>query len=414
LYGVIDIGLQYDTRAAPVSDSFIFGTAEVIQKNSRMAILALTPSNSRLSQIGLKGDEHLIGDWSGVFELTTPFVPQSGELVDCLKSVVANNGTALTAQATGVDCSLAGQLFGRAAYAGLSSKTSGTLTLGRQRALLADGIVEYDPVAAPAFSPIAFSGISGGGTGSPENYIVNSALKYVATLGPLKVGGFYQFRETGGNPGSGLQFQLGANFARASVDAFYAHKNDATFATSLSAEQVAALPALGYSANSVAARVSDNTAYVLVGRYSFGRAKLFAGYERIQFANPSHPLAAGYDDIGGYTIAFPDNTAYNHRVVQVTWAGMRYELTSRLNLALAYYGYLQNSSATGVNAGCTSRVAADCSGSLNALSLLVDQEMSRHIDFYAGTMWTSVADGLASGYLNTSNLATTVGVRLTF
>src|ERR1700760_2529852 len=35
LYGVVDIGLQYDTHAAPFSDYFMAGSADIVQKNSR-------------------------------------------------------------------------------------------------------------------------------------------------------------------------------------------------------------------------------------------------------------------------------------------------------------------------------------------------------------------------------------------
>ncbi|MGO9604879.1 MAG: porin, partial [Candidatus Binataceae bacterium] len=119
LYGVIDVGLQYDTHAAPVSDYFTDGAAEVIQKNGNKSQFAAVPNNMGFSRIGLKGDEPLFGDWSGLFELTTVFSPLSGNVLDCLKSVTVNNGKPLTAQTSGVDCPIAGQAFGRAAYAGL-------------------------------------------------------------------------------------------------------------------------------------------------------------------------------------------------------------------------------------------------------------------------------------------------------
>ena len=84
-------------------------------------------------------------------------------------------------------------------------------------------------------------------------------------------------------------------YAGASVDAYYSKENSAITATSLTAAQVAALPALGYSAsNSLAATISDNTAYALMASYKFDPFKFFAGYEHIKYANPNTPLSAGY------------------------------------------------------------------------------------------------------------------------
>lgn len=415
LYGMIDVGLQYDTHAAPVSDYYLSSTGAVIQKNGNKPLLALVSNNMAASRVGLKGDEPLAGDFSGVFEVATWFLPHSGELVNCLKSLTLNNGKTLAAQTTGIDCPFAGQIFGRAAYAGVSSVRYGTLTFGRQRTLMGDGFVQYDPAPSLVFSVIGFSGIPGGG-GDGEDLILDSSVKYAAKFGPLHVGGLYQFGGSSSSANSAVQAQIGADVAAASVDAFYEHKNNAILAASLSATQVAALPSHGYSpSNSLAGTVSDNTAYAIVGKYSFGAPQVFAGYEHIEYANPVHPLAPGYVDIGGYILAFVNNSAYgHHRVLQIFWTGVRYAVTPRIDLAAAYYGYRQNSYATGANTGCSTNTSPTCSGALNGLSLSADWRLTRRFDAYAGTLWTSVKDGLSSGYLNTSNVATTVGIRYSF
>lgn len=415
LYGLIDIGLQYNTHAAPVSDYYLSSTGAVIQKNGNKSLFALVSNNMAVSRVGLKGDEPLAGDLSGVFELTTFFVPHSGELVNCLKSLTLNNGKPLTAQTTGIDCPFAGQPFGRAAYAGVSSLRYGTLTFGRQRTLMGDGFVQYDPAPSLVFSVIGFSGVPGGG-GDGEDLILDSTVKYAASYGALHVGGLYQFGGSGTSMNSAAQAQIGAEFAAASVDVFFEHKNNAILASSLSATQVAALPGLGYSvSNSLAATVSDNTAFAVAGRYSFGAPQIFGGYEHIEYANPEHPLAPGYVDIGGYVLAFVNNTVYaRHRILQIYWTGVRYSVTPTVDVAAAYYGYRQNSYATGANAGCTSNRSPSCSGALNGLSLSADWRFTKRFDAYGGTLWTSVRDGLSSGYLNTSNVATTLGIRYSF
>src|ERR1700736_4838831 len=121
LYGIVDVGVQYDSHAVPFNDYYPAGSANIVQKNSNRSELGVTPSNLSQSRIGLSGNEPLVGDWSGVFRLETFFNPQSGNLSDALKSQVLNNGRALTAQSTNVDSSVAGQYFAGGAYAGFSS-----------------------------------------------------------------------------------------------------------------------------------------------------------------------------------------------------------------------------------------------------------------------------------------------------
>jgi predicted porin len=86
LYGTVDLGLQYQTHGAPISDYFPAGSADIVQKNSNHSITGVTPNNLSQSKIGLQGIEPIAGDWSGVFKLETFFNPQSGEISDALKS----------------------------------------------------------------------------------------------------------------------------------------------------------------------------------------------------------------------------------------------------------------------------------------------------------------------------------------
>src|SRR6202011_3261448 len=174
LYGIIDVGIQNQTHGAPISDYFVGGSAEIVQKNSNHSVTGVTPSNLSNSRIGLQGVEPLVGDWSGVFRLETFFNPQSGQISDALKSLGQNNGRPRVTQAspgnqnTNVDSSASGQTFIQS-YAGVSSKTFGTFTFGRQNTTLADGIAKYDPnFASQAFSLIGISGTAAGG-GNTQN-----------------------------------------------------------------------------------------------------------------------------------------------------------------------------------------------------------------------------------------------------
>jgi predicted porin len=116
--------------------------------------------------------------------------------------------------------------------------------------------------------------------------------------------------------------------------------------------------------NSLAATISDNTAYALMALYKIDPLKFFAGYEYIKYANPTTPLSAGFNDIGDYVLAFVTNNAYdNSKTVQVYWTGARYTVIPHLDLTVAYYGYHQNAYGTGIQAGCSSSKYSTCSGS---------------------------------------------------
>jgi predicted porin len=414
LYGLVDIGLQYETHGATLSDFFPAGGNGLIQKNSYKSVVGGTPNNFSQSRLGLQGKEPLVADWSGVFRVETFFNPQSGNLSDGLKSLTLNNGKALTAQSTGVDTSVAGQLF-TIAYAGVSSPTYGTITFGRQLALMADGIGKYDPLAASqAFSVIGYSGTAAG-AGDTEDRRLDQSLKYFNTYHGVHLGAQYRFNGSNGASATAWELQLGVEQGGASVDAFAAKVRDAVAASSLSAAQVAELPTLGYSSsNSLAATISDNTMFSLMGSYALGTATVFAGYEHIKYANPTTPLQAGYLDEGGYILAFVNNAAYTrNKNLQVYWTGVKYTIRA-LDLYAAYYGYHQANFATGTLAGCSSAASAACSGELVAFSLAADYRIAKRFDCYFGAMWSGVQNGLANGYLTRNSIDPTLGVRFRF
>jgi predicted porin len=419
LYGTVDLGLQYQTHGAPISDYFPAGSADIVQKNSNHSISGVTPNNLSQSKIGLQGVESIAGDWSAVFKLETFFNPQSGEISDALKSLVQNNGRSVASgtQTTNLDSSVAGQPF-QQAFAGVSSKSIGTFTFGRQNTLLADGIAKYDPnFASQAFSVIGLSGTTAG-AGDTQDRRLDGSLKYVATYADIvHAGAMYKPSEGNGISNSAYEISLGAELAGASIDAYYVKVHDAISVASLSADQVGLLPALGFSANnSLAATISDNTSFSIMGFYNLGIVRFFAGYEHISFANPHTPLQAGFDDIGGYKLAFVNNTAFpTDKVMQVFWAGAKYKVLPSVELTAAYYGYKQNSYGTGASAGCSTSIAATCSGTLDSFSLDAVWHLSKRFDAYAGALYTGVHDGLANGYVfHTTDINPTVGLRFTF
>ncbi len=432
-YGIVDIGVQYDTHSAPFSDYFPATSGSLLQKNGYDSPTGLTSNNLSQSRIGLSGNEPLFGDWAAVFKLETFFNPSSGDISDALKSVALNNGKPLTQQNVGVDSSVAGQLFSGAAYAGLASPTIGAFTFGRNVTLVADGIAKYDPMgAAQAFSVIGYSGTAAGG-GDTEDRRLDQSIKYVAKYGPIHLGALYEFGSYSGSTNTGYQIQLGAEFAGFSADAYYFKKYDAISVGSLSVAQAqevikncntdattvpAPEPVRCYSmSNSLAGTVSDNKTYMITALWNLSPVplKLYAGYEHIAFDNPTDPLPVGTLIIGGYQLAVVNNAAYdNQKTLQVFWGGVKWNPTPDLELTAAYYGYKQNSFATGANAGCSTTVSSGCSGNLNAASAVIDYRLTKRFDVYFGPFWNEVQNGLANGYLYRNNIATTLGLRFKF
>jgi predicted porin len=416
LYGVIDVGFQYDTHSAPFTPYRPSASGNIVRQNSRDAVSGLTPSNMGQSRVGLQGIEALNDHWSAIFQVETFFNPQSGQIADSLRSLAADNGRSLATQSVAVDGSSAGQPF-QTAFVGLRSTRYGSLTFGRQVSLLLEGTIKYDPnYNASAFGLLGASNTYSGG-GAQEDNRLDSTAKYSIDFNDwIHLGALYKFNGSSGSANTAFQADLGVDHGGASVDAYYSKENSAITATALTAAQVAGLPALGYSiSNSLAATISDNTAYALMAFYQYDPFKFFAGYEHIKYANPKTPLSAGFDDIGGYVLAFVVNDAYaDSKTVQVYWSGMRYRVIPNLDLTAAYYGYHQNAYGTGKQAGCSTSQHSVCSGSFEAFSFDADYRFTRHFDAYLGAMYSGAHDGVASGYLHTTNINPTVGVRYKF
>src|SRR6202041_1707320 len=85
LYGVIDIGFQYDTHSAPFTPYRPAASGNIVRQNDYGSANGLIPSNMGQTRVGLQGLEPLYGEWSAVFQVETFFNPQSGQIADSLK-----------------------------------------------------------------------------------------------------------------------------------------------------------------------------------------------------------------------------------------------------------------------------------------------------------------------------------------
>jgi predicted porin len=413
LYGTVDIGVAYQSHGTPLSNTAGLGLEYLISKNSNSSQFSLAPNALSSSNIGLKGTVEIVPEVSAIFKLETAFLPTSGRLADGLGSLVQNNGVPLRSQTSNADSSRNGQPFTNTAWAGLSSPTYGALTFGRQNALTFDGVLAYDPMGGSgAFSVIGYQGATAG-VGDTEDARLDNAVKYRLNYGSFRASALYKFGASGN---SAYEAGVGVDYLGASFDAIYSQVNDAVTAAPL-ASLASITPALLASAGSglVAGTVSDNTSVMLLAKYGTGPVQAFAGYEYIQFANPGHPLAVGSqipNSGGGYSFGTVNNDAFaNKKVLQVFWVGAKYAVRPDIDLIAAYYHEHQNS--FGGN-GCSNNSSAACSGQLNAVSVVLDYRFAKRFDVYAGAMFSKVSDGLASGFLNTSTVDPTVGLRFMF
>ncbi len=423
LYGTVDIGVEYVSHGAPLSQTWGPGLPSFIQNFSNHSIFSVNGNGLSQSKIGLSGVEPLFGstDWSGVFRVETGFNPWSGRLVDGPGSLTVDNGKAAAVKISAGDSSRAGQALNGMAYAGVSSKTFGTLTFGRQNGLMLDLLTKYDPQQqAQAFSPIGLSG-TGGGLGDTESNRVDNAVKYQLQIGPARFAYLHGFGSDGYWPQNSNEVTLGMDLAGFSIDALYGQVHGEVAAASLSAANITTLntapqPLPGWSlSNTLAGTISDNTGYSVQASYNakdYFPVKFYVGWERIKFNNPEHTDPVGTTIEGGYTLGIVSNTAFNiQKILQISWAGIRWSVTPDFDLTGAFYGYNQKSFAAN---SCTNASATSCAGTMADVSLVGDYHFTKRFDAYAGVNYSKVQDGLASGFLFTSEYSPMVGVRFNF
>jgi len=406
-YGTIDVGVAYISHGAPLSPTYGPGLPFTLQNYSNHPITSLAPNGLSQSKVGISGVEPLgVGDLKGIFKLETGFNPTSGRLTDGPKSLIDNNGRPNNNKVTASDSSRAGQPFQGGAYVGISSNKLGTLTFGRQNSLMADDLLKYDPqLQAQAFSPIAYSGTSGG-LGDTEDKALDDVLKYTFAYGPARLAVLYQFGSRGFVPEGSESFDIGADYAGLSIDALYGKVRGAVAAASLSAAQNTAAP------GTLAATISDNTTYSFMASYTMKAIKVYAGYEHMKYANPEDPLPVGTVTIGGYVLSNVNNTAFTiNKVLEYSWAGVRYAFTQKFDVTGAYYHFKQNSYAAN---HCSDTSAGSCSGIFHDASVVADYRWTRRFDTYAGFNYSSGSDGLASGFIYNVAWAPMIGVRFNF
>jgi predicted porin len=252
-------------------------------------------------------------------------------------------------------------------------------------------------------------------------------LKYRIDIGQFRVAALWQFGGYELNNGStgAYQLQLGGDVRNLaggtlSLDAIGGYVRNAVSITLAGNTLPAVLPQV------LTATLSNNSSVMLVGKYTNGPLKLFAGYEFIRYAPPSNTFVpgTGFSDIAGDFVCAGctaiNNTNINStafsagdKLFHVFWTGVKYAVTDHVDVIGAYYHYDQPFFGAAVN--CADPAAfANCHGTMNAVSFVVDWQFAKKFDTYAGIMFSQVNGGLANGYLSRNSIAPTAGLRFRF
>ncbi|MGO8954106.1 MAG: porin [Rhodomicrobium sp.] len=458
IYGTIDVGYAYAEHSTAVSQSIYVGVPLTMwgQKPGNGSISSLTENGLSQSKVGLKVEESIGMGFTAIGKIESDFNPLSGEIADACASMVENIAKPITQQNTNGAGSRCGQAFGDQAWAGVSSSTFGTLTIGRQYSLENEAVGKYDPMGQSyALSNLGYTATTTAGAGTTELSRWDNSVKYVFQYGPAHVAGMYSdggegtaiFGEAGGA-------NAGITWKGLSVDAVYQRENGAANladgATLVAGGALKGTVTDGEEWSAMAKYTMDAPA--LFGAYGGGfkdscglkdecpAAKLtfMGGYAHVELTNYGGTLSAYDTTIGGYAPGNYGGTWNTNpyatgtgKVLESEWGGAKYE-TGAWTLAAAYYHTSQEAYIDSAHGNCAAYTAynttgagkgtvspnnlqgGSCSGDFNQVSFLVDYTFTKHFDVYAGASWSNISGGLSSGYLQNENAGVITGMRLKF
>lgn len=405
VYGAFDIGVGHAQYSLSQDYNFTMGLTPVITHFASNSVNGMFNGGLGGSNVGFKGTEDLGDGLKATFKLETGFNSFDGAINNGVASV-ADNPSSKQVTSNG-DSSLAGQLFTREATVGLTSTQWGSVTFGRNNTLGYDALIAYDIMGGSyVFSPFGYSGSYGAG-GFTEDYRIDNSIKYRLRLdNGFNVGALYKLGGQAGATSAQSEVQLTAGYETGpfSVQGLYSRTNDA-----LSASNSAV-------AGEVALTVADTTAYMLSAAYKGDGWRVSGGYERINFQNPSNPVADQLiTSVFGTPVAgTPNVNAYAiEKNLNIYYLGASYNLTPAFTLSAAGYDVKQNDYSGGLCA-TSDIVSSKCSGSNTFLSLLGTYRFSKRTQWYAGMMHSKVEGGFSSGFVHDSSNFFGTGLRHTF
>jgi len=409
-YGIVDIAYGHADHALPESDYLPQG----FYPANRQAINGSYNSNNQsrndwfpggLSQnrIGIKADASLFKLENGtninaVLNLESGFNPLGFYLYNGANSLAQNSGNSSVlnqkTQTISNESSQNGQLFNRAANAGLSFDQYGTVTFGLNVNPLKDLITVYDPVQADNFSLLGQSGTVGGSGGVSENQRLENSLKYTNVVAlpslplegaKLNVGGIYQWGNTVNiNFGHSYGGQVGLDSNRFGAAVGYYRATDAISA------QTSSTP------NAIDFYSFNTEAWVIAARFNpVPELKISGGWEWFKRSNASDDLTYAYGDLWG-TALTTSVTSRGNRVLgngntqdfNVYWLGASYDFGTQfpklagLKAQAGYYDYINEHPTGPTTISDATKAGAGRSGTWSAV---LDYQINKRFDVYAAT-----------------------------
>jgi predicted porin len=411
IFATVDVGFAWQSAGVPLNGASVGGLeyqAFTTTRNFNGAQTTLAENAIEQSKIGLALSEKL-GDsgFAVVGRVETAFNPLSGELSDACKSLAQNSGVGTPANPQGqnanFDSSRCGQAINGVAYGGIASKTYGTLIVGRLLSPIQTALSTYDPQSVgPAFSFFGYSGFEAGAGTTQATRLDNSA-QYSITLGEAHASALYSVGGLDtGVLGKTFMADVGIAHGGLQIDALFA-KVDGGVNLRSSFDNGPA-PTTGSPPAGLAAFISDNTSYNVMGKYTVAlankaRIAFFAGYTHLEKAHADYHGGAAQG-------AYPINVGININQAakyDVIWLGSRWTDGSGLSVSAGLYHIHQGNWTIGVGPGGTDNLDCTaagllCAGNFTEASLVVDKPVIKHVDIYAGVNYSVVTNGLAWGF----------------
>ncbi|MFM0037239.1 porin [Paraburkholderia strydomiana] len=289
LYGLLDIGMSYTTRAQSGANSG--------------QVLAVTSSVLQPNRWGLRGSEDLGGGLRAIFTLESGFFLENG---------AASQGLA----------------FSRNATVGLAGNW-GEVRLGRQFDFMYDlgfysGIVN----------------VSGGMAGSAHTYgvdnrldgvKVNNSIRYLGHFGGFNIGAMYALGGVPGQPTAkdAQSFSLGYTNTKFSVDAVYTNDHNPEFSPLLSPWLA---HASGVKSAGVGAYFNVDEKTRLFALYTYSRAESLANKSNLYTAGASYLITPALSVGADYTLVYTRDSANNKGRLQEGDVGLDYSLSKRTDV----------------------------------------------------------------------------------